>query len=42
MGVSVPSEYGGAGMDNVTYVMAMIEISKACASCKSGDTIPIS
>ena len=33
MGVSVPTEYGGAGMDNVTYVMAMIEISKACASC---------
>lgn len=33
MGVAVPTEYGGAGMDNVTYVMAMIEISKACASC---------
>ena len=33
MGVSVPCEYGGAGMDNVAYVMAMIEISKACASC---------
>ena len=33
MGVSVPTEYGGAGMDNVTYVLAMIEISKACASC---------
>ncbi|HON58018.1 MAG TPA: acyl-CoA dehydrogenase family protein [Smithella sp.] len=33
MGVAVPTEYGGAGMDNVTYVLAMIEISKACASC---------
>ncbi|MDI6775829.1 MAG: acyl-CoA dehydrogenase [Syntrophales bacterium] len=33
MGVAVPTEYGGAGMDNVTYIMAMIEISKACASC---------
>jgi len=33
MGVAVPTEYGGAGMDHVTYVMAMIEISKACASC---------
>jgi alkylation response protein AidB-like acyl-CoA dehydrogenase len=32
-GIAVPTEYGGAGMDNVTYVMAMIEISKACASC---------
>jgi alkylation response protein AidB-like acyl-CoA dehydrogenase len=33
MGVAVPTEYGGAGMDNVTYVMALIEISEACASC---------
>ena len=33
MGVSIPTEYGGAGMDNVTYVFAMIAISKACASC---------
>ncbi|MCX5820562.1 MAG: acyl-CoA dehydrogenase family protein, partial [Deltaproteobacteria bacterium] len=33
MGVAVPTEYDGAGMDNVTYVMALIEISKACASC---------
>ena len=33
MGIAVPTEYGGAGMDNVTYVMAMIEISRACASC---------
>ena len=33
MGVAVPTEYGGAGMNNVTYVMALIEISKACASC---------
>jgi len=33
MGVAVPAEYGGAGMDNVTYVMALIEISRACASC---------
>ncbi len=33
MGVAVPAEYGGAGMDNVAYVLALIEISKACASC---------
>jgi len=32
MGVAIPTEYGGAGMDNVTYVHAMIAISKACAS----------
>lgn len=31
MGIAVPEEYGGAGMDNVSYVLAMIEISKACA-----------
>jgi alkylation response protein AidB-like acyl-CoA dehydrogenase len=33
MGVTIPEEYGGAGMDYVSYVLAMIEISKACASC---------
>ena len=32
MGVSVDTEYGGAGMDNVTYVLALIAIAKACAS----------
>ncbi|MEW6263289.1 MAG: acyl-CoA dehydrogenase [Thermodesulfobacteriota bacterium] len=33
LGMAVPEEYGGGGMDNVSYVLAMIEISKACASC---------
>lgn len=33
MGITVPVEYGGAGMDYVSYVLAVIEISKACASC---------
>ncbi|MBC7356965.1 MAG: acyl-CoA dehydrogenase [Desulfacinum sp.] len=33
MGITIPPEYGGAGMDYVSYVLAMIEISKACASC---------
>ncbi|MGV8075567.1 MAG: acyl-CoA dehydrogenase [Syntrophobacteraceae bacterium] len=33
LGVTVPEEYGGAGMDYVSYVLATIEISKACASC---------
>ena len=32
LGIAVPEEYGGGGMDNVSYVLAMIEISKACAS----------
>ncbi|MGA3117318.1 MAG: acyl-CoA dehydrogenase [Syntrophobacteraceae bacterium] len=33
MGVAIPDEYGGAGMDYVSYVLSLIEISKACASC---------
>lgn len=33
MGVPYSPDYGGAGMDNVTYIMCLIEISKACASC---------
>lgn len=33
MGIAVPSEYGGAGMNHVAYVLAMEEISAACASC---------
>jgi butyryl-CoA dehydrogenase len=32
MGVAVPDEYGGSGMDNVSYALAMEEISRACAS----------
>ena len=33
MGVTIPEEFGGAGMDYICYALAMIEISKACASC---------
>ncbi|MBL4637191.1 MAG: acyl-CoA dehydrogenase [Kofleriaceae bacterium] len=32
MGVAVPEEYGGAGMDNVSYALAIEEIAAACAS----------
>src|SRR5580704_59280 len=32
MGVAIPQEYGGAGMDAVSYALAMEEISAACAS----------
>jgi butyryl-CoA dehydrogenase len=32
MGVAIPQEYGGAGMDIVSYALAMEEISAACAS----------
>jgi alkylation response protein AidB-like acyl-CoA dehydrogenase len=31
MGIAVPEEYGGGGMDNVSYALALIEVSKACA-----------
>jgi alkylation response protein AidB-like acyl-CoA dehydrogenase len=32
LGVTVPEEFGGGGMDYVSYVLSVIEISKACAS----------
>ena len=32
MGIEVPEEYGGAGLDPVSYALAMIEISAADAS----------
>ena len=32
MGIEVPEQYGGAGMDTMAYVLAMVEISKADAS----------
>lgn len=32
MGVGYPVEFGGAGMDFVSYMIAVEEISKACAS----------
>jgi alkylation response protein AidB-like acyl-CoA dehydrogenase len=32
MGIAIPEEYGGAGMDYISYMLAMIEISKGCAS----------
>ncbi len=33
MGMMVPEEYGGAGLDTISYVIAMEEISKVDASC---------
>jgi butyryl-CoA dehydrogenase len=32
MGVMVPQEWGGAGMDTVSYALALEEISRACAA----------
>jgi len=31
MGMMVPEEYGGAGMDTLAYIIALEEISRACA-----------
>jgi butyryl-CoA dehydrogenase len=31
MGIAVPAELGGAGMDNISYALAMEEISRGCA-----------
>lgn len=32
LGILIPEEYGGAGLDPVTYALIIEEISKACAS----------
>jgi butyryl-CoA dehydrogenase len=32
LGVAVPEEYGGAGLDHVSYALAIEEISRGCAS----------
>lgn len=33
MGVAVPAQHGGAGMDALSYALAVEEVSAACASC---------
>jgi butyryl-CoA dehydrogenase len=33
LGMAIPREYGGAGLDTLSYALAMEEISAACASC---------
>jgi butyryl-CoA dehydrogenase len=32
LGIAVPEQYGGAGLDNIAYALAMEEVSRACAS----------
>lgn len=32
MGLAYPVEYGGAGADFISYILALIELNKACAS----------
>ena len=33
LGMAIPTEYGGAGLDALSYALAMEEVSRACASC---------
>jgi butyryl-CoA dehydrogenase len=33
LGMAIPTEYGGGGLDALSYAIAMEEISAACASC---------
>jgi len=33
LGMAIPVEYGGGGLDALSYAIAMEEISAACASC---------
>ena len=32
LGIAVPEQWGGAGLDHVSYALAMEEVSRACAS----------
>ena len=32
MGIPIPEEYGGSGIDNLTYAIAVEELSKVCAT----------
>jgi alkylation response protein AidB-like acyl-CoA dehydrogenase len=32
MGITVPAEYGGAGLDMLAYILILEEVAKACAS----------
>ncbi|MFQ5907150.1 MAG: acyl-CoA dehydrogenase family protein, partial [bacterium] len=32
MGVPYPEEYGGAGLDNLSYAIAVEEVSRVCGS----------
>ena len=32
MGIDVPEEYGGAGLDTLAYAVTLEEISRGCAS----------
>lgn len=33
MGITIPEQYGGSGLDYLSYAIAMEEISRGCATC---------
>jgi butyryl-CoA dehydrogenase len=35
LGLAIPEEYGGAGLDTVSYALAMEEVSRGCASSRA-------
>lgn len=39
MGVAVPEEFGGAGMDYLTYAIVLEELSRGCASVGVSGTV---
>lgn len=39
MGITIPEEYGGGGMDTVCYAIAMEEIARVCASTSTIVTV---
>jgi alkylation response protein AidB-like acyl-CoA dehydrogenase len=42
LGTTVPQEYGGAGMDNVSYLVMTEEIGRACSSLKTAIAVHLS
>src|SRR5262245_50900416 len=39
MGMQVPEEYGGSGLDTISYVLAMEEVSRGCAGTSVSMTV---
>jgi acyl-CoA dehydrogenase len=39
MGMQIPEEYGGSGLDTISYVLAMEEVSRGCAATSVSMTV---
>ena len=42
LGIFIPKEYGGAGLDAISYTTVIEEISKKCASTGVITSVPVS